>query len=614
MKKLLSIIFCIAIFVELFAQVAVRTNIPTSRYEVGEPITFFASSANAGTANYVIRYDEVSTPIQTGSIALQPGLETPILFSLNESNHVVCEVNLAGEIGKAGAAIGCFDIEPVEEKPADFKAFWNGLISTSNGIPLDAQITPYNSTPYSTSYKMSLANIDGKRVYGYISVPVGDGPFPAIITFPPFGTDPSIVVPENVFSEWSNCISISLSIHNVDAEEVDPNAYLGEVITDRDQIYFKAGIMGAVRAVDYLQTRADFDQTNICSYGVSQGGGLAMLFAGIDERVDVLMTTNPSLCEHAGLHYDRASGFPFYVNKSRGEDGSAEHELQTITATKYYDAVHAASFFDGPTLMSVSYLDGIAPGGASFTAFNQLRKNFKIMIHAPRLAHSNANEFWEDKFKMLNNIWPNATANQPFPWAEANTGHFIDAGIDKNVTGMNSSLSGVVVKDGVTVNNWDVKWEKISGPGHVTFSNQNAFSTDVTFGDNGTYLLKFSSDDNETALANEVYYTLEDYITVEVSGIASSIETVEIPQPELNIFPNPVHSELSIEILNHQGIENSVFKIYNQQGQLVQSKSSSSNQNNSIMSFNTSLFKSGLYFLTVEIEGILYTKSFVIVD
>ncbi len=614
MKKLLSVIFCLAIFLEIIAQITVRTDRPTSRYETGENISFLVTSATAGSANYTIRYDEVSTPIQTGTVALQPGLEIPINFNLNENNHVVCEVNLAGEIGKAGAAIDCFNIQPVEEKPADFKAFWDGLINTSNGIPLDPVITPFSSTQYSTSYKMSLANIEGKRVYGYISVPVGDGPFPAIITFPPFGTDPSIVVPENVFSEWSNCISISLSIHNVDAEEVDPNAYLGEVITDRDQIYFKSGIMGAIRAIDYLQTRTDFDQTNICSYGVSQGGGLAMLFAGIDERVDVLMTTNPSLCEHAGLHYDRASGFPFYVNKSRGEDGSEAHELQTIAATKYYDAVHAASFFDGPTLMSISYLDGIAPGGASFTAFNQLQKDFKIMIHAPRLAHTNANEFWLDKFKMLNNIWPDATTNQPFPWAEANTGHFIDAGVDKDIDGMNSSLSGVVVKDGVTVNNWPVKWEKISGPGHVAFSSQNNFSTDVTFGDNGTYVLKFSADDNVTYAAEEIYYTLEDYITIEVSGIASSIETPEIIKPEIIIYPNPVQSEMTIELLNNSERTDSVFKIYNQQGQLVQKKSFSNDQNNGAMSFKSSTYDNGLYFLTVEIAGILHTKSFIIAN
>ena len=611
-KKLLSVIFCLAIFIELFAQISVRTDRPTSRYEVGEQINFLVSSDVAGTANYVIRYDEVSTPIQTGTIAVQPGLEIPISYSSNENNVVVCEVNLTGQVGKAGAAIGCFDMEPLEEKPADFKAFWNGLISESNGIPLDAQITPYNSTQYSTSYKMSLANIDGKRVYGYISVPVGDGPFPAIITFPPFGTDPSIVVPENVFSEWSNCISISLSIHNVDAEEVDPNAYLGEVITDRDQIYFKAGIMGAVRAVDYLYTRSDFDQTNIASYGVSQGGGLAMIYAGIDERVDVLMTTNPSLCEHVGLHYDRASGFPFYVNKSRGEDGSAAHELQTITATKYYDAVHAVSFFEGPTLMSVSYLDGIAPGGASFTAFNQLQKNFKIMIHAPKLAHSNANEFWQDKFKMLNNIWPDATANQPFPWAEANTGHFINAGVDKDVTGMSSSLSGVVIKDGVTVNNWPVQWKKISGPGNVSFSNSATFSTDVTFEENGTYVLKFSADDNVTYAADDIYYTMEDYITVEVSGIVSSNETVENQQLTINISPNPASDELNIELSNNIAFENTVLKIYNQLGQLIGTKQVDNNSDYKKMSFNTSSFANGLYFINVENQGILLTKSFLI--
>lgn len=612
MKHLLCVILCLSVFIELFAQVSVRTSNSTGRYEVGETVSFMVTATTAGTANYVIRYDEVATPIQSGTVPVQPGVEIPINYNTNESSHVICQVSLGNDFGQAGAAIGCFDLEPVEDKPADFKSFWNNLIGQVNGIPLDPIITPHSSTEYSTSYKISLSNIEGKRTYGYMSIPVGDGPFPAVITFPPFGTDPSIVVPENVFSEWNNCISISLSIHNVDVEQEDPNAYLGEVITDRNQIYFKHGILGGVRAIDYLMTRPDFDQTNVCSYGVSQGGGLAIVFAGVDERVDVLMATNPSLCEHAGLHHERASGFPFYVNKSRGEDGTAAHEELTVAETKYYDGVHAASFFNGPALMSVSYLDNIAPAGPTFKAFNQMQNNFKVMIHAPKLGHANANQFWEDKFRLLNNVWPEETANQPFPWAISETGHSINAGADKTIIGMTTTLTGTVEKDSAPITNWPMKWEKISGPGNVAFSNATGLSTGVSFDENGIYVLKFSADDLTTFADEDVYYTMEDYTTVEVSGIISSNENINLAAPKINLSPNPVQAELNIEISNAQNSEDALVKIYNQLGQLIQTKTINFIQNNQIVTLNTSNFENGLFYLTLESDGKLATKSFII--
>ena len=33
-------------------------------------------------------------------------------------------------------------------------------------------------------YKITLANVGGKRVHGWLSVPKGKGPFPAILTVP----------------------------------------------------------------------------------------------------------------------------------------------------------------------------------------------------------------------------------------------------------------------------------------------------------------------------------------------------------------------------------------------------------------------------------------------
>ena len=104
------------------------------------------------------------------------------------------------------------------------------------------------------------------------------------------------------------------------------------------------------------------------------------MVAGIDDRVKLLAIAHPSHTEHAGLHYDKASGFPFYVHKSRGEHGTAAHELATVAATRYYDVINFAKRYDGPVLNHISYEDDISLAAGIFAAHNEFSGE-KVLMH-----------------------------------------------------------------------------------------------------------------------------------------------------------------------------------------------------------------------------------------
>jgi cephalosporin-C deacetylase-like acetyl esterase len=74
--------------------------------------------------------------------------------------------------------------------PPDFDAYWNELdceLATIDPAPALTK-TPQRSTPFSTSWDVRLTSTGPYRIFGYLSVPHGDGPFPALLNTPRYGS------------------------------------------------------------------------------------------------------------------------------------------------------------------------------------------------------------------------------------------------------------------------------------------------------------------------------------------------------------------------------------------------------------------------------------------
>ena len=96
------------------------------------------------------------------------------------------------------------------------------------------------------------------------------------------------------------------------------------------------------------------------------------------------------------------------------------------------------------------------------------------------------------------------------PWAAREQRACGGGGPDRSgAVGEAISLSGVVTDDAQpnppgTVSN---RWVKFSGPGTVTFSNENAAATSATFSDTGTYVLSLHSTDGQVKVFDQVTVT-----------------------------------------------------------------------------------------------------------
>jgi cephalosporin-C deacetylase-like acetyl esterase len=76
------------------------------------------------------------------------------------------------------------------ERPADIEAYWDGVDAELARYPLAVEMerNALRSSEFSTVYNIRLTSIGPYRIFGYYSVPVGDGPFPGLMNAPRYGS------------------------------------------------------------------------------------------------------------------------------------------------------------------------------------------------------------------------------------------------------------------------------------------------------------------------------------------------------------------------------------------------------------------------------------------
>lgn len=73
---------------------------------------------------------------------------------------------------------------------SDFQAYWAGVDSELAQFPAAAELelSPLRQTDYATVYHLKITGIGPYRLFGYYSVPRGDGPFPGLYLTPRYGS------------------------------------------------------------------------------------------------------------------------------------------------------------------------------------------------------------------------------------------------------------------------------------------------------------------------------------------------------------------------------------------------------------------------------------------
>ncbi|MEN9610337.1 MAG: hypothetical protein RLZZ628_1151 [Bacteroidota bacterium] len=588
-----------------FAQLSIQPERENTRYEKSETAFFRVSGASKGTLTYQILHTLQDTfPILAqGTVEVVNGTAR-IAFTSHEPCFVICKVLQNNQMAYTGISFSLEDLKPTEEEPVDFDAFWAGQKAAIRAIPMDMHLTHLRTSGYADVYNFDIAVVDGRRVYGYFVVPISKvKSYPALIEMPPYGNLANIVQDDVSKAERAGVLSVFLSVHDTPPNVTAPVPnYLVEGIESPQSYYLKYVLLGAVKIMDYIQTRPDFNG-QFAAIGISQGGGLAAMIAGIDTRISLLATAYPAFCHQAGAKYNLPSAFPFtYVTA-----GKIAVPIATVLSTiKYYDPIYTLRRFKGVSWNMGSLKDAVCPPQATTTAFNQL-KGQRILEYVFDKTHTQG----PDEF--FNSGLPNTIyaflrrhfavcRSAPWPYNPTTTGYVIDAGRDTVLDGNHLTLQGMVGMNDTMAWAFPVKWEQVEGAGTVVFSSAHAHNTTVTFPQIGTYRLRFSAIDYST-LADNKYFLLSDDIVVRVKTIYPSTGVTSRVSGNATLFPNPATTTLTLCV---EGFEKTDIKIYDLLGNLRLAETMEANEK----TLDINALQAGNYLVVLKNNAFTRTEKF----
>lgn len=368
---------------ERLYHVAVYPESGAWNYEPGQKVKFNVSLtrcdapvAGETELKYEVSEDMMS-PFRSGTLKLKNGHGVIEAGTMRQPGFMRCKVTLkidgADYTGMATVGFDPGKLQPVTQQPADFHEFWDKAIADARKWDLEPMVTlmPEKCTSKVNVYHVSWANSGwGSRMYGILTVPVAPGKYPAVLKLPGAGVRG---YNGDVGHTERGVMILEIGIHGIPVNlpaEVYTRLYNGALrgyhsfnLDDRDRFYYKRVITGCVRAIDFIEQLPWYNGC-LATWGGSQGGGLSIIVAGIDKRVDALVSYYPAMSDMAGYTAGRAGGWPHTLSDKRF------HTPGIVNTLSYFDVSSFAREVSVPGFYTFGYNDMVCPPTTTYSVYN----------------------------------------------------------------------------------------------------------------------------------------------------------------------------------------------------------------------------------------------------
>jgi cephalosporin-C deacetylase len=278
-------------------------------------------------------------------------------------------------------------------RPDDFEGFWRGVMAEVAQAPLEPRVRPepMRSNDDVQVSQATYRSLGGLQIAAWYCVPArGEGPFPAIVHFPGYKSEPALR------REWGakGVITLTVAVRGKlrSNSRFNPGypGLLTHGIESRDTYGYKGVIADCVRGVDFLLSRPEVDPEAIFAFGSSQGGGLTLITSALRSAIKGGVSGYPFLCcfpESMNL----LRSYPYdelncYV---RAYPKRVPQMLETL---RYYDAVNFVGWIKCPMVVGIGLEDEVCPPETSYAAYHGLAGPKELWLY-PGSGHVNAYEY-----------------------------------------------------------------------------------------------------------------------------------------------------------------------------------------------------------------------------
>jgi cephalosporin-C deacetylase len=179
-----------------------------------------------------------------------------------------------------------------DTRPTDFDQYWTAVLDELANTPSAPEVerVPIRDTDYATQYSVRLTSIGPYRIFAYVSVPKGDGPFPALYFAPGYG---SVVantqqgMPNGLRRDHIVFVLAARGQRNSDKPYAASfPGLLTDGIDDPSAYRYRGIVADAVRGLGYLASRSDVDANRVAVLGSDMPLVIAGLSTAASHVVD----------------------------------------------------------------------------------------------------------------------------------------------------------------------------------------------------------------------------------------------------------------------------------------------------------------------------------------
>lgn len=268
---------------------------------------------------------------------------------------------------------GRADYQSKVRKPADFEAFWQGVMRQAERVPLAPELIP---EPLRTSddvevFQVFYDSLEGVRIAAWYCLPSRRAErSPAILFFPGYQMDPPIP------KEWARKGYIALSVAPRgklrSMRQFNPGYpnLLTHNIVDRHTYAYRGFYVDTWRGIDFLLSRPEVDPTRIGVTGTSQGGGLTICTAAMRPEVRAAAAGAPYLCGFMDA-IELTHTYPYEeINDYLRQYSDSRPAVEDTLA--YFDGLNFADHITCPIIVNIGLQDNVCPPETGYALFNRI--------------------------------------------------------------------------------------------------------------------------------------------------------------------------------------------------------------------------------------------------
>lgn len=169
---------------------------------------------------------------------------------------------------------------------SDFGQYWDDALNELADYPAkpEVELLPIRCTDFATMYSVRLTSIGPYRLFGYLNIPQGEGPFPAIYYTPKYQSVLEPIPQGSANFLRSRFVVFALGSRGQRLSDKPYSAgfpgHLTERIDDAKSYIFRGVVADSVRGLEYLLTRDEVDARRVAAIGNDIAMATAALRSG----------------------------------------------------------------------------------------------------------------------------------------------------------------------------------------------------------------------------------------------------------------------------------------------------------------------------------------------